>query len=446
MAGAAIAVTAIAAPVAPAKRFPATVVADAAIAVADATAAAATAKRTALAVDAQLNYAESMPKTLASIFFLCFTFLFLTTAASLAQSSTDFSGEWKLNPGRSELGRLPTAPATSLKVDQSTSTITVSTNSADASAPKMLLYPLDGRTEKRKSGDISYSTETKWEGAAMLANTIVAGGGKNQTIMERWKLSSSGATLTIRRTLVDSRGETEALLVYENPTAHPAVTQQPAPPPAEIATRPTLAVATKPSTRADDDFVVAAGTRMLLHLRNSVDTKHSTAGDRVYLQTSYPVFVNQQLVIPQGSYVMGTVVESERAGKVKGRAALNIRFDSVTLPNGVTRDFRSRVGSADSAQTDEEGRIKGESGKGNDARTVATTTAAGAGIGTLAGAAKGAPLKGLGVGSAAGAAAGLIGVLMTRGPDVILHAGTSVEMVLDRDIRFNADELSRWVR
>ena len=285
----------------------------------------------------------------------------------------------------------------------------------------------------------------------MLSNTIVSGGGKNHTIMERWKLSSNGATLTIRRTLVDSRGETEALLVYENPSAHPAVTRQQAPPtttttPAEIPTRPTLAVATRPSTRADDDFVVAAGTRMLLHLRNAVDTKHSTAGDRVYLQTSYPVFVNQQLVIPQGSYVMGTVVESERAGKVKGRAALNIRFDSVTLPNGVTRDFRSRVGSADSAQTDEEGRIKGESGKGNDARTIATTTAAGAGIGTLAGAAKGAPLKGLGIGSAAGAAAGLIGVLMTRGPDVILRPGTSVEMVLDRDIRFNADELSRWVR
>ena len=402
--------------------------------------AVATAKRTALAANAKLNDAESMPKTLAIIFFLCFT-----TAASLAQSFTDFSGEWKLNPGRSELGRLPMAPTTNLKVDQSTSTITISTSSGDASTPKMLLYPLDGRTEKRKSGDISYSTQTKWEGAAMLSNTIVAGGGKNHTIMERWKLSSNGATLTIRRTLVDSRGETEALLVYENPSAHPAVTRQQAPP-AESPTRPTLAVATRPSTRADDDFVVAAGTRMLLHLRNAVDTKHSTAGDRVYLQTSYPVFVNQQLVIPQGSYVMGTIVESERAGKVKGRAALNIRFDSITLPNGVTRDFRSRVGSADSAQTDEEGRIKGESGKGNDARTVATTTAAGAGIGTLAGAAKGAPLKGLGIGSAAGAAAGLIGVLMTRGPDVILRPGTSVEMVLDRDIRFNADELSRWVR
>lgn len=387
-----------------------------------------------------------MPRTLAIIFFLCFT-----AATALAQSSTDFSGDWKLNPGRSELGRLPTPPEISLKVDQSTSTITVSANSGDSATPKTLLYPLDGRTEKRKSGDISYSTQTKWEGAAMLSNTIVAGGGKNHTIMERWKLSSNGATLTIRRTLVDSRGETEALLVYENPSAHPAVTRQQAPPtttttPAEIPTRPTLAVATRPSTRADDDFVVAAGTRMLLHLRNAVDTKHSATGDRVYLQTSYPVFVNQQLVIPQGSYVMGTVVESERAGKVKGRAALNIRFDSVTLPNGVTRDFRSRVGSADSAQTDEEGRIKGESGKGNDARTVATTTAAGAGIGTLAGAAKGAPLKGLGIGSAAGAAAGLIGVLMTRGPDVILRPGTSVEMVLDRDIRFNADELSRWVR
>ena len=182
---------------------------------------------------------------------------------------------------------------------------------------------------------------------------------------------------------------------------------------------------------------------MLLHLRNAVDTKHSAAGDRVYLETSYPVYVNQQLVIPQGSYVMGTVVQAERAGKVKGKSALNIRFDSITLPGGVTRDFRSRLSSAEASQVDEEGRIKGESGKGNDARTVATTTAAGAGIGTIAGAARSAPLKGLGIGSAAGAAAGLAAVLMTRGPDVVLRPGTPVEMVLDRELHFTAGELSR---
>ena len=376
-------------------------------------------------------------------------FISLTASAALAQSTTDFSGEWKLNPSRSEIGRLPSPPDTLLKVEQSASSISVWASDGPTGAPKLLLYPLDGRTEKSISGDASRSTQTKWEGTALLANTIVTIAGKNYTLMERWKLASSGSTLTIRRTVVDARGEAESTLVYESPTApaaRPSLTQQQPPPANEMPTRPTLASARSAPRPTGDDFVIASGTRVLLHLRNAVDTKHSAAGDRVYLETSYPVFVNQQLVIPQGSYVMGTVVESQRAGKVKGKAALNIRFDSITLANGVTRDFRSRVSSADGAEVSEEGRIKGESGKGNDARTVATTTAAGAGIGTIAGAAKGAPLKGLGIGSAAGAAAGLAGVLLSRGPDVVLRPGTSVEMVLDRDIRFTADELARWGR
>ena len=323
---------------------------------------------------------------------------------------------------------MPDPPSRSLKVDQSPSTMTVWANSGEL----FFLYPLDSRTEKRKTGVFSMSTQTKWEGAALLSDTIVSGGGKNFTLMERWKLSPGGATLTIRQTQADSRGEIESTLVYELPGARPAPVQS---------ERPTLSESVVRPSRAEEDFVVASGTRMLLHLRNAVDTKHSAAGDRVYLETSYPVFVNQQLVIPQGSYVMGTVVAAERGGKVKGKSALNIRFDSVTLPNGVTRDFRSRVGSSENAQVDGEGRIKGESGKGRDAGTVAGTTATGAGVGAVAGG-----LKGLGVGSAVGAAAGLAAVLLSRGPDVVLRPGTSVEMVLDRDLRFTADELTRWRR
>jgi type IV secretion system protein VirB10 len=191
--------------------------------------------------------------------------------------------------------------------------------------------------------------------------------------------------------------------------------------------------------------VVASGTRVLLHLRNAIDTKHSVAGDRVYLETSMPVFVNQHIVIPSGSYVMGTITESERAPKgVKGRSALNIRFDSLTLPNGVTRDFRSRAGAVDTnANLDrDEGKLTGDSKSGQNAKTVGTAAAGGAAIGTLAGAAKNAPLTGLGIGAAAGGAAGLAAVLMSRNPDVVLRQGTSVEMVLDRELRFTSGDLA----
>ena len=43
--------------------------------------------------------------------------------------------------------------------------------------------------------------------------------------------------------------------------------------------------------------------------------------------------------------------------------------------------------------------------------------------------------------AAAGATAGLLGVLLTRGPDAILAKGTTMEMVLDRPLQFNTAEI-----
>jgi hypothetical protein len=358
--------------------------------------------------------------------------LLITAAAALAQTAADFSGSWRLNAARSEIGKLPSPPDLYLTIEQSAGSVTVKATMKDGAAPDVTLYPLDGRTETSPSR----STKVKWEGSAMLANIIVSGGGGGQyTLMERWARLADGNTLRIRRTLVNSSGESESTLVYELPSAAGALA--PAPPQA-LVTRNGVPVSAQ-------SFVVTSGTRILLSLQNIVDTKHAKPGDRVYLSTSTPIFVNERLVIPTGSYVIGTVSESKRAGRVKGRSELNVRFESITLPNGVTRGFNSRVGSAgDAGDVDrEEGRIKGDSNKGGDTKTVATTTATGAGIGTLAGATTGHLGAGLGIGSAAGAAAGLAGVLLSRGPDVVLRPGTSVEMVIDRDLRFTPEELSR---
>src|ERR1700720_2140707 len=94
-------------------------------------------------------------------------------------------------------------------------------------------------------------------------------------------------------------------------------------------------------------YTVDTGTRIALGLINSVSTKHSSAGDRIYLETVFPIVIQNHIVIPPGSYVTGTVTDVKRPGRIKGRGELYVRFDSITLPNGVTRDFRSRLGSVD---------------------------------------------------------------------------------------------------
>ncbi len=192
-------------------------------------------------------------------------------------------------------------------------------------------------------------------------------------------------------------------------------------------------------------FTVAAGTRIPLSLINSVSTKSAAEGDRVYLETVFPIVLAGRVVIPPGSYVAGTVTQVKRPGRVKGRGELYLRFDSLTLPNGVTRDFRARVGALDGRATEDldktEGKIRSEGNKGGDTQRVGEAAAAGASVGAIAGSVSGHGGLGAGIGAGAGAAAALMGVLLSRGPEAVLAKGTTLEMVIDRPLVYSDDEL-----
>jgi hypothetical protein len=189
------------------------------------------------------------------------------------------------------------------------------------------------------------------------------------------------------------------------------------------------------------EYMVESGTKIPLGLINSVSSKSSLPGDRVYLRTVFPILVAGKVVIPPGSYVAGTVTSVKRPGKVKGRGELYLRFDSLMLPNGVVRDFRSRMGGLEGqnpGQLDrDEGKVTGDGSKGRDAMAIGQA----AGWGTVAGGIGGHG-TGAAIGAAAGATAGLIGVLFTRGPDAMIERGSVVEMVLDRNVKFNTEELN----
>ncbi len=196
---------------------------------------------------------------------------------------------------------------------------------------------------------------------------------------------------------------------------------------------------------AESAFRVEPGTKIPLSLMNTVSTKNAAEGDRVYLESIFPIIVNGQIVIPVGSNVAGTVTTVKRAGKVKGRAELFVRFDTLILPNGVMRDFRSRMsnmdGSAGGNLDRSEGKVEGEGNKGGDARAIGDAALSGAVLGGIAGSAMGNTGMGMGIGTGAAAAAAMIGILATRGPDAVLPKGTTVEMLLDRQLAFSDSEV-----
>jgi hypothetical protein len=307
-------------------------------------------------------------------------------------------------------------------------------------------YALDGSETKYRIGDTARSSAVKWEGAALLINTLVSGSA-DYTVMDRWKLSGDHATLTITRQVIRGTQQTEGVLVYRGegwqaPAAPPAYSPVTAEAPRPMLIRPEA----RAPRASPAEVTVPAGTHVALALSNTVDTKHSKEGDRVYLETIAPVAADGRIVIPRGSFVNGTVTVSKAAvrGKVKSKGELFIRFDSLTLPNGATRDFRSRPGSAEGANIDRaEGKVSGERDTGRDVGQVAGVAGMGASLGGLIGVASGHALKGVGIGGAVGAGAGLASVLLKKGPDATLRKGTTIEMILDRDISFTAAEL-RW--
>jgi hypothetical protein len=263
--------------------------------------------------------------------------------------------------------------------------------------------------------------------------------------MDRWRLSPEHKTLTITRQVIRGTQQTEGVLVYRGEGWVPPVS---APSTAAVSVegpRPFLVRPNAEGTRAvESDVTVLAGTHIALALLNAVDTKHTKEGDRIYLETIYPISAGGRIAIPPGSFVNGTVAKSKPAGRGKSKGELFIRFDSLTLPSGATRDFRSRLSSAEGTKVDrEEGKVSGERDTGRDVGKVAGTTGMGASLGGLVGHASGCALMGAGIGAAAGAAAGVGMILLKKGPEATLRQGTTMEMILDRDISFSSAEL-RW--
>jgi type IV secretion system protein VirB10 len=175
--------------------------------------------------------------------------------------------------------------------------------------------------------------------------------------------------------------------------------------------------------------IVPKGTVIPIELLTRISTKTVKEGDGVYGKTVFPVTLNNAIVIPVGSSVRGKITEVQRPGKVKGKAGLALSFQTLILPTGSTIPLYASLAGSSDAKTDGEGKLEGDSSKGADAATVGKVASVPAGIGGVT-----AGRKGAGIGAAGGAAAGLATVLLTRGKDLVLDRGTTLEIVLDQPL------------
>jgi len=218
--------------------------------------------------------------------------------------------------------------------------------------------------------------------------------------------------------------------------------QSNAPPPVAVAS------ISSPSTPANpNQLVIPSGTKVPVVLKHAISTKGSREGDAVYAETTFPVVINERVVIPPGTFVQGRITRIRRAGRLKGRAEVLMHFTTLIYPTGYTVVMPGALQNApgvDKADIkDAEGTIREDSQKGQKAGKAAEDGLAGAEGGALIGALGSGSAAGAGIGAGIGGAAGVAIAMLSRGNDVKMDVGTSIEMVIQRDVTLDPNRLPR---
>jgi hypothetical protein len=169
-----------------------------------------------------------------------------------------------------------------------------------------------------------------------------------------------------------------------------------------------------------EPLLIPAGTTLPLVLETTVSSGTNSAGDGVVARLVSDVTSGQKVLLAAGTLVRGHVTAAVPSGRVKGRARLAVSFDSVAVKG---REHQLATRAVD---------ITAEDSHKRDAAIVGGGAAAGGIIGAIAGGKKGAG-KGVLIGGAAGAGT----VLATKGREVTLVAGTTLEIELVADTRLD---------
>ena len=228
--------------------------------------------------------------------------------------------------------------------------------------------------------------------------------------------SSTGSPTLAPPPVRDGTKATPARPVRPSPTMS-ATRQDEAPAVPDLAVASPAASAGLPPAKAEAPRVqmieVPSGTALPLELTSSVGSDTSAVEDPVSARVTRDVVVNGRTAIPAGSTLAGRVTHAQQSGKVKGVAALTVRFYTLSIA-GRAYDVSA-----------EPVRRQAESTKGKDAQKIGIGAGAGAVVGGLLGGRKGAA-----IGAAAGGAGGTGVVLATRGAEVRLDAGTPLTVRL----------------
>lgn len=209
-----------------------------------------------------------------------------------------------------------------------------------------------------------------------------------------------GAALAVSACGTSASDAIDAPLTSENDAA-PGATASAATKPA--AARPARAAATY------RDVTIPAGTSLPLSLTSSMASDTSRVEDAVTAELTRGVSIDGREILPAGAQLAGVVTDVDDSGRVKGRAMIAFRFNSLRT-SATQYDVQTATVTHVAPAT-----------KGEDATKIGIGAGAGAIIGGILGGGDGAA-KGAVVGGGAGTGV----VLATKGKEMRLGPGADV--------------------
>jgi hypothetical protein len=196
-----------------------------------------------------------------------------------------------------------------------------------------------------------------------------------------------------------------------------------------------------PNQALPSSVTVPAGTRVMMELTSPLHTTSGTEGSGIYLETLYPLVLDNMVVIPARTMVQGTVENNKRPGHLRRTAEFKFHFTTFIFPNNHVAAINGALQSVPGLSTARAQPNGGTLEAVDQTEKVVTPAAAGAVSGALFGSVS---HFGVGkfVGAGLGAGLGLGSVLFHRGDSISLPAGTYVEMVLESPLSLEGEQVA----
>lgn len=161
-----------------------------------------------------------------------------------------------------------------------------------------------------------------------------------------------------------------------------------------------------------------AGTLMVIRLMDTIGSDRNKPGDPIRAELAEPMIANGRTVFPEGTEVLGTIKKVESPGRGQSNGSIEFVFNQIRTRDGKVVPIVANLEGASSYTQDSwKKRLF----------TLAVAAGGGALVSKIFG---GSFTRGLLIGAAAGTGY----MLYSEGEDVVLNAGTTVNMVLEENI------------